>query len=77
MVAQEVKQLAQQTATATDTISREITAMQEEVGRTARAIETMSDTIARMQDISATIERAVVQRNRNTAQTDGDLAGRK
>lgn len=77
VVAQEVKQLAQQTATATDTISREITAMREEVGHTARAIGTMSETIARMQDISATIERAVVERHRNTAQTDGDLTGRK
>lgn len=77
VVAQEVKQLAQQTAAATDTISREITAMREEVGHTARAIGTMSETIARMQDISATIERAVVERHRHTAQTDGDLAGRK
>ncbi len=65
MVAQEVKELAQQTAAATDSISREITTMQAEVERTVRAIDTMSKTIAQMQEISATIESAVAQRNQN------------
>ena len=65
VVAQEVKELAQQTAAATDSISREITTMQAEVERTVRAIDTMSKTIAQMQEISATIEHAVAQRNQN------------
>jgi methyl-accepting chemotaxis protein len=65
VVAQEVKELAQETATATDEISREIAVMTEEVGRTSRAIESMSKTIAQMQDISANIERAMVERSDN------------
>lgn len=68
VVAQEVKALAQQTAAATDGISKEIAAMREEVGRTARAIDTIGKTIGQMQDVSATIERAVVERNNNKAQ---------
>jgi methyl-accepting chemotaxis protein len=67
VVAREVKELAAQTATATDGIAREIGAVREEVARTARAIDTMSKTIAQMQEISATIERAVVeQTNKNS-----------
>jgi methyl-accepting chemotaxis protein len=67
VVAREVKELAAQTATATDGIAREIGAVREEVARTARAIDTMSKTIAQMQEISATIERAVVeQANKNS-----------
>ena len=65
--AREVKELAAQTATATEGIAREIGAVREEVARTARAIDTMSKTIAQMQEISATIERAVVeQANKNS-----------
>jgi len=63
VVAQEVKELAQQTAVATDGIAKEITAMREEVERTATAIDTISKTISKMQDISATIERSVVERS--------------
>lgn len=63
VVAQEVKALAQQTASATDGIAKEVAAMQQEVGRTAHAIDTMSKTIGQMQDVAATIERAVVERH--------------
>jgi methyl-accepting chemotaxis protein len=66
VVAQEVKDLAQQTAVATDGIGKEITAMREEVARTAHAIDTISETITKMQNISATIERAVVERKKET-----------
>ncbi len=67
VVAQEVKALAQQTAAATEGISREIAAIREQVGRTATAIDTMNKTIGQMQEISATIERAVMERNTRTA----------
>jgi methyl-accepting chemotaxis protein len=67
VVAREVKELAQQTADATDGISREIASMREQAGRTATAIDTMTKTIAQMQEISATIEGAVVDQNRKTA----------
>jgi len=63
VVAQEVKELAQQTGAATDGISREIESIQAEVQRTAAAISTMSKTIGQMQEISATIERSVVEQN--------------
>jgi methyl-accepting chemotaxis protein len=67
VVAREVKELAQQTADATDGISREIASMREQAARTATAIDTMTKTIAQMQEISATIEGAVVDQNRRTA----------
>jgi methyl-accepting chemotaxis protein len=60
VVAQEVKHLAQQTASATDDISREIASVRQSVERTQAAIDTMNKTITRMQEISAEIERAVV-----------------
>jgi len=68
VVAQEVKELAQQTAVATDGIAKEITAMREEVARTTSAIDAISKTIAQMQNVAATIERAVVERNTEAAQ---------
>ena len=59
VVAQEVKNLAQQTASATDDISREITAIEEEVSRTTKTIENIGKTIGQMQEVSANIERVV------------------
>ncbi len=64
VVAQEVKELAQQTATATDGISREISSVRQEIGHTADAISTMSGTIGQMEEISTTIQKAVVEQNR-------------
>jgi len=65
VVAQEVKHLAQQTADATDNISREITSVRQAIERTETAIDTMNKTITRMQEISTEIERSVVdQENR-------------
>ena len=61
VVAQEVKNLAQQTASATDDIAREIKSIREEIERTSRAMETVSKTIGQMQEISASVERAVVE----------------
>lgn len=64
VVAQEVKELAQQTATATDSISREISSVRQEIGHTADAISTMSGTIGQMETISVTIQKAVAEQNR-------------
>ncbi len=61
IVAQEVKELAQQTATATESISKEISAMHGEVQRTAQAIAAMGKTVSQMQEISATIERSILK----------------
>jgi methyl-accepting chemotaxis protein len=70
VVAHEVKELAQQTAIATDSISREIATVQQEVARTALAIETMGKTIGQMQEISASIERAVVDQDHHRPHRD-------
>jgi methyl-accepting chemotaxis protein len=71
VVAQEVKNLAQQTASATDNISREISAIGGEVARTTQAIESISKTIGQMQEISAKIEHAVTdQKNRSGQKAD-------
>jgi methyl-accepting chemotaxis protein len=67
VVAQEVKHLAQQTADATDNISREITSVRQAVERTEGAIETMNKTITRMQEISTEIERSVVDQESRQA----------
>jgi methyl-accepting chemotaxis protein len=72
VVAQEVKELAQQTAAATESISREITAIHEEVEDTTRAIETVSKTIAEMQEISMNIERAVVEQTGRMSRGGGN-----
>ena len=64
VVAQEVKELAQQTATATDSISREISSVRQEIGHTADAISTMSGTIGQMEEISTTIQNAIAEQNR-------------
>lgn len=63
VVAQEVKELAQQTATATDSIAREISSVRQEIGHTADAISTMSGTIGQMEEISATIQKAIVAKS--------------
>lgn len=59
VVAQEVKNLAQQTASATEDISREIAAIRKAIERTSHAMEAVSKTIGQMQEISANVERAV------------------
>lgn len=64
VVAQEVKELAQQTATATDSIAREISSVRQEIGHTADAISTMSGTIGQMEEISATIQKAILDKGR-------------
>lgn len=67
VVAQEVKNLAQQTAQETEAIAREIHAMRQDVERTTAAMETVRKTIEKMQDISLQIERAVAEQNQRSA----------
>jgi len=63
VVAQEVKVLAQQTATATEVIEKEIGTVRREVARTAAAFQTITSTIAQMKEISSAIQRAVIEQN--------------
>lgn len=67
VVAQEVKNLAQHTATDTESIAREIQGMRREVERTTVAMETVRKTIEKMQQISVEIQRAVADHNRKAS----------
>ncbi len=59
VVAGEVKNLANQTARATDEIAQQINAVQTETGRAVAAIRNVSATIGRIDEISAAIASAV------------------
>jgi methyl-accepting chemotaxis protein len=76
VVAQEVKQLAEQTASAADEITREITVIDDEVSRTTKAIESIDQTISKLKEISATIEQAVVEKNVKSGKTSGQALAR-
>jgi methyl-accepting chemotaxis protein len=71
VVAEEVKELAEQTSSAADEITREIETMHEQVSRTAKAILKMDETIRQLKDISATIEQAVVEQSADSGKTRG------
>jgi methyl-accepting chemotaxis protein len=66
VVANEVKELARQTAKATEDISRKITAIQVDTKGAAAAIETVSGVIHQINDISATIAAAVEEQSATT-----------
>src|SRR5208283_1657921 len=66
VVANEVKELAKQTAKATEDISRKITAIQGDTKDAAAAIGTVSGVINQINDISATIAAAVEEQSATT-----------
>ncbi|MGY3694473.1 methyl-accepting chemotaxis protein [Bradyrhizobium sp. USDA 3240] len=66
VVANEVKALATQTAKATEDISSQIAAIQQETGQAVDAIRTIGGTIARMSEIAAAISAAVEQQSAAT-----------
>lgn len=59
VVASEVKDLARQTANATEEISREISSIQEKTNEAVRAINLISETIGKVNSISGTISTSV------------------
>ncbi|MBP2292792.1 methyl-accepting chemotaxis protein [Azospirillum rugosum] len=67
VVASEVKQLATQTARATEQIAGQIGAMQSATGEAASAIRAIASTIARLNEISTTIAAAVEEQGVATA----------
>jgi methyl-accepting chemotaxis protein len=71
VVAEEVKALAQQTASATDGIAKEIATVREEITRTTHAMDTINKTVGEMQNVAATIERAVVEQSSKKARGNG------
>ncbi|MBB4019772.1 MULTISPECIES: methyl-accepting chemotaxis protein [Chelatococcus] len=68
VVAMEVKNLAAQTAKATEEISAQIGAVQGATGDVVRAIEGISETIARIDEISATIASSVEEQGAATGE---------
>ncbi|MGF7173922.1 methyl-accepting chemotaxis protein [Azospirillum doebereinerae] len=68
VVASEVKQLASQTAKATDQIASQIGAMQSATGDAVEAIRTIGATIARLNDIATGIAAAVEEQGAATAE---------
>ncbi|NBC33459.1 MAG: chemotaxis protein [Alphaproteobacteria bacterium] len=66
VVASEVKNLANQTARATDEIAEQIRAMQDQTGRTVTSIGTITGKIAELNEISAAVAAAVEQQNSAT-----------
>jgi methyl-accepting chemotaxis protein len=66
VVANEVKELAKQTAKATEDISRKITAIQADTKGAVAAIGTVSEVITQINNISATIAAAVEEQSATT-----------
>jgi methyl-accepting chemotaxis protein len=85
VVANEVKELAKETAKATEDISRKIEAIQTDTKAAVDAIGTISGVIHRINDISSTIATAVEEQNATTnemsrnvseaAQSSGEITG--
>jgi methyl-accepting chemotaxis protein len=68
VVASEVKNLAQQTASATEEIQREIEGIQSISGDTVKAISGVSETIRKMSEIAGAIENAVSEQQIATSE---------
>ncbi|WP_264666037.1 CHASE3 domain-containing protein [Azospirillum fermentarium] len=68
VVANEVKNLANQTARATDDISQQVTAVQEETRNTVAAIQDISTTIEQIRRISTGISSAIEEQGAATAE---------
>jgi methyl-accepting chemotaxis protein len=66
VVANEVKELAKQTAKATEDISRKITAIQEDTKRAVESIGSITAVINQINDISSTIATAVEEQSATT-----------
>ena len=74
MVANEVKELAKQTAKATEDISRKITAIQTDTQGAVEAIGTIGGVIGQINDISATIATAVEEQSATTNEMTRNMA---
>jgi len=74
VVANEVKELAKQTAKATEDISRKITAIQIDAQGAVEAIGTISGVITQINDISGTIATAVEQQSATTNEMTRNVA---
>ena len=73
VVANEVKELAKQTATATEDISRKIEAIQGDTKGAVQAINTITGVITRVNEISGTIAAAVEEQSATTSEMSRNL----
>ena len=74
VVASEVKDLAQETARATEDISRRVQAIQADTGGAVLAIEEISAVISRISDFQTTIASAVEEQTATTAEMNRSVA---
>ena len=74
VVANEVKELAKQTAKATEDISQKITAIQEDTKGAVEAIGSISGVINKINDISGIIATAVEEQSATTNEMTGNVA---
>ena len=74
VVATEVKSLANQTASATDSIRSQVTNIQSISDQAAEAIDRIADTIERMNEIAAAISAAMEQQRAATAEISRNVA---
>ncbi|RKS75401.1 methyl-accepting chemotaxis protein [Motilibacter peucedani] len=75
VVAGEVKDLAQETARATDDIAKRVEAIQADSGSAVGAIEEIAEVIARISDYTTTIASAVEEQSATTAEMNRNVAG--
>jgi methyl-accepting chemotaxis protein len=74
VVANEVKDLAQETAKATEDIRRRVTAIQADTGAAAEAIRRMGDVVENINHYQATIASAVEEQSATTAEMSRSVA---
>jgi len=74
VVANEVKELAKQTATATEDISRKIEAIQADAKSAVTAIASISGVIGQVNDISGTIATAVEEQSATTSEMSRNIS---
>ncbi|WP_433049902.1 methyl-accepting chemotaxis protein [Dactylosporangium sp. CS-033363] len=74
VVANEVKDLAQETAKATEDIRRRVTAIQADTGATADAIRRMGEVVEEINQYQATIASAVEEQSATTAEMSRSVA---
>jgi methyl-accepting chemotaxis protein len=74
VVASEVKDLAQETARATEDISKRVEAIQADTGGAVTAIEQISQVIAQISDFQTTIASAVEEQTATTAEMNRSVA---
>jgi PAS domain-containing protein len=75
VVASEVKDLAQETAAATQRITDQITALQEDSQRTKTAIDGITELIARISDAQSSVAGAVEKQTATTHQISDNVGG--